>query len=476
MSSDYPSLLATVRREMAISADLLANNFPSLGGDLIPRSLLSNIDAVEAAAPPPGLPTAVSRELARGRAMALALLPGTSGYMGAHQAAEEGFEGDNDGFSAFMMVLDARAARIATAERAQEDVCGGCGAAAPSHTCSRCGRARYCNIACQRTAWRSGHKAVCIAPSRPASSDGAAGVPYGDVQTFGYAPPAAPAPSAALLASRAAFLREAGARLALTAAERAAASRAVAALGGEVQLSMMERHKTLPIIQALFADSPRKLTALLLVGLPPSLLLSSPCPQHDGRMEPCSLLYMSIYALEQRPVSRRSSAGEAVALLLGAGAALEAGNTAEGATPLLAAARCRDPGSLRALLAAGADVRAARSEDGTTALHDLLAAMGERRFMATPADAAAWRARGLECLAALLPARPPLEAATRDGWTPLLMAVDTGREELVRTLLAAGAHREARGGLNTTPMALALQRWGSGAPVVAALREEATQG
>jgi len=41
------------------------------------------------------------------------------------------------------------------------EVCANCGAASAPAVCSGCRRVRYCGLACQRSAWKSGHRSAC---------------------------------------------------------------------------------------------------------------------------------------------------------------------------------------------------------------------------------------------------------------------------------------------------------------------------
>ena len=88
--------------------------------------------------------------------------------------------------------------------------------------------------------------------------------------------------------------------------------------------------------------------------------------------------------------------------------------------PLLEAAKSGDAARVSALLADGADARAA-SPDGTTALH--------------------WAARAAsaEAVERLLAAGADPEPANRYGVTPLALAAESGEPAVVGTLLAAGA-------------------------------------
>lgn len=114
--------------------------------------------------------------------------------------------------------------------------------------------------------------------------------------------------------------------------------------------------------------------------------------------------------------------GDMVAVLVKAGAGLEAGTRIGGYTPLHVAAREGKTGSTRALLSAGAKVNAA-STVGTRPLH-LAALAGD------PAVVAALLAEGADVNAA--------EPAY--GQTPLMLAAAQGRTDVVALLLRHGAN------------------------------------
>ena len=115
----------------------------------------------------------------------------------------------------------------------------------------------------------------------------------------------------------------------------------------------------------------------------------------------------------------RWAAALAAAVLLAGLITLPHGAAAADA-PLIAAAKSGDAARVGALLAAGADARAA-SPDGTSALH--------------------WAARAAaaEAVERLLAAGADAESANRYGVTPLALAAQSGEPAAVRALLAAGA-------------------------------------
>ena len=115
----------------------------------------------------------------------------------------------------------------------------------------------------------------------------------------------------------------------------------------------------------------------------------------------------------------RRRAARAAAVILAGVITLPHGAGAADA-PLIEAAKSGDAARVGALLAAGADARAA-SPDGTTALH--------------------WAARAAsaEAVERLLAAGADAESANRYGVTPLALAAQSGDPAAVRALLAAGA-------------------------------------
>ncbi len=119
--------------------------------------------------------------------------------------------------------------------------------------------------------------------------------------------------------------------------------------------------------------------------------------------------------------------GEIVALLLDAGADVEARTRLGSHTPLHVASRSARTAALRALLAAGADARAVTTT-GATALHFAAAAGG-------PETVAALLDHGADA-----DAREPVW-----GQTPLMFAAAAARTEAVAVLLARGADPELAG-------------------------------
>ncbi len=108
-----------------------------------------------------------------------------------------------------------------------------------------------------------------------------------------------------------------------------------------------------------------------------------------------------------------------------------------GATPLLFAARHRHENMVRMLLEHGADLRA-RSNDGLTALHRL-ALFPTKPISETLIDL-------------ILQHRPPLDASTKFGQTPLMIACQTGESLLAKKLILHGADVRAVDRWGQTPL------------------------
>ncbi len=98
--------------------------------------------------------------------------------------------------------------------------------------------------------------------------------------------------------------------------------------------------------------------------------------------------------------------------LLKAGARTDVFETKNGLTPLMIAAKGDRPDSVSAMLAAGADVKVVDKKRGLTALHHTLA---------SPKHSSA------EIAAELLISGADPERKARDGYTPLMSAVDSGQ-------------------------------------------------
>ncbi len=107
--------------------------------------------------------------------------------------------------------------------------------------------------------------------------------------------------------------------------------------------------------------------------------------------------------------------------LLKAGAKVNMAETKNGQTPLIVAAKSDRPDSLTAMLAAGADVKAADTRRGLTALHHALSST---------------KHRSAEMVAELLVAGADPERRAKDGYTPLMSAVDSGQVAKVSLILS----------------------------------------
>jgi ankyrin repeat protein len=195
-----------------------------------------------------------------------------------------------------------------------------------------------------------------------------------------------------------------------------------------------------------------KLYSLILLSLPLQFLqVVLPCPIH-GRDESNSLLSLAVMFGD----------ADAVDVLLSMGAFVDHGRPDEMRTPLLEAVGARQPRMVRALLQAGADVRAATSE-GSTALHILL----QKSTLKPPTvvlpfgkpvpTLEKWQSLGSEILLLLCTAArvPPINALDSAGWTPLHMAADSGDATAVRALLEAGADPMSVAGISFRPLAIA---------------------
>lgn len=179
-----------------------------------------------------------------------------------------------------------------------------------------------------------------------------------------------------------------------------------------------------------------------------------------------------------------------VMALLELGARNDASNNF-GLTPLMAAAAAPSPEVVKRLLDAGAPVNT-RDSNGRTALHyatskgaGLVTAMLLRRG-ADPdiTDNDGWRpihmARTMATLDPLVRAGADIEAQCKvsqySGWTPLMLAVGTGNQTLVRRLLNAGADPSAGAEQGLTPTRIAMSfNPEIGAPLAEMLRESIAQ-
>ncbi len=126
-------------------------------------------------------------------------------------------------------------------------------------------------------------------------------------------------------------------------------------------------------------------------------------------------------------VAARYNNPSVVEVLLDAGAEINGANE-DGYTALMEAANCRVPDSLRLLIERGAEVNA-RSGNGSTPLIYGVFALGETFSTPTPDDV----------VAVLLAHGADLEARDLEGKSALDVARETGNDELVDSLLKAGA-------------------------------------
>jgi len=53
--------------------------------------------------------------------------------------------------------------------------CGGCGQVGATKCCTGCRESWYCNVACQRKAWKAGHKNKCVQAVERSSSSSSSG-------------------------------------------------------------------------------------------------------------------------------------------------------------------------------------------------------------------------------------------------------------------------------------------------------------
>ncbi len=107
--------------------------------------------------------------------------------------------------------------------------------------------------------------------------------------------------------------------------------------------------------------------------------------------------------------------------LLKAGARMEGFETKNGLTALMIAAKGDRPDAVTAMLAAGADVKAVDKKRGLTALHHALASPRHSSF---------------EIAAELLVSGADPEHKAKDGYTPLMSAVDSGKVAKISLVLS----------------------------------------
>ncbi|WP_257296309.1 ankyrin repeat domain-containing protein [Endozoicomonas sp. YOMI1] len=128
--------------------------------------------------------------------------------------------------------------------------------------------------------------------------------------------------------------------------------------------------------------------------------------------------------------------------LIAAGADLNAAMTTDGSTPLHIAAQNNNTDCVKALIAAGADLNVAVTTDGGTPL-----------FSAAESN-------NIDCLKALIAAGADLNAAlTTDGATALFIAAQNNNTDCLQALIVAGADlNAARTTDGATPLSIATER------------------
>ncbi|MDA7946850.1 MAG: ankyrin repeat domain-containing protein [Hyphomicrobiaceae bacterium] len=126
--------------------------------------------------------------------------------------------------------------------------------------------------------------------------------------------------------------------------------------------------------------------------------------------------------------------------LLKAGAKVNVVEMRNGQTPLIVAAKSDRPDSVTTLLAAGADVKAADTKRGLTALHHALSST---------------KHRSTEMVAELLVAGADPERRAKDGYTPLMSAVDSGEVAKVSLVLSESVSIDAETNDGRTALVIA---------------------
>ena len=114
--------------------------------------------------------------------------------------------------------------------------------------------------------------------------------------------------------------------------------------------------------------------------------------------------------------------------LIKAGARLDISERVNGLTPLMVAAKGDRTGSVTAMLAAGADPKAADSKRGLSALHYALASA---------------KHSSAEIAAELLVLGADPEHKAKDGYTPLMSAVDSGKIAKISLVLSESVNVDA---------------------------------
>jgi ankyrin repeat protein len=140
----------------------------------------------------------------------------------------------------------------------------------------------------------------------------------------------------------------------------------------------------------------------------------------------------------------------AVRLLVDAGADLEAQETRGGKTALMVAARSDSATMVALLLDSGTDVGARSASNGMTALHFAL----QSRRDSDPDDS---RGAAVAVITELLAAGADVNQAADDGWTPLMSAVANGETDRVRLMLDSGAGLQDFDHKGRTALALAAE-------------------
>lgn len=115
--------------------------------------------------------------------------------------------------------------------------------------------------------------------------------------------------------------------------------------------------------------------------------------------------------------------------LLKAGARMDNAETKNGLTALMIAAKGDRPDAVTAMLAAGADVKAVDKKRGLTALHHTLASPKHSSF---------------EIAAELLVSGADPEHKAKDGYTPLMSAVDSGKVAKISLILSESINVDAQ--------------------------------
>lgn len=161
----------------------------------------------------------------------------------------------------------------------------------------------------------------------------------------------------------------------------------------------------------------------------------------------------------------RSSAVKKIEQLLAKNAELLKGRDADGSTPLHHAAAFGSLGTVKLLLAKGAEVNAANRLNATPLFWAIADEAKVRLLLSSGADVnartvdgrtpvyqAAQIGNGVPILRILLDKGGAAEVKTLAGQTPLMVAATLGRVDAVRLLLAKGADVNARSGAGSTAL------------------------